>query len=331
MAFLPKVSIIIPVYNGADYMSQAIDSALAQTYFPIEILVVNDGSGDGGATERIALSYGKKVRYFSKANGGVASALNFGIHEMTGEYFSWLSHDDLYYPDKIESQVKALSGMDRQRTVLYSDYAVFFEDPSAVTDVALPEVPAEHFRFFITVKSGLHGCTLLIPKRAFEECGVFSEALRTTQDYDLWFRMAEKYNFIHIPRKLVKARQHTGQGSVRMRDTALNEINALLTNFVVNLKERELFSATNNSLSLAYVVIFTSMLRRGLDRPAGQAKRLAIESMSNGSVLNRMRTVAVLFFAGILYTQLGRFRASLVWSQMIRKLRNKCLSCRTGS
>ena len=81
MALSPKVSIVIPVYNGADLLSQAIDSALAQTYFPIEILVVNDGSGDGGATERIALSYGEKVRYFSKANGGVASALNFAIQE----------------------------------------------------------------------------------------------------------------------------------------------------------------------------------------------------------------------------------------------------------
>ena len=100
-----------------------------------------------------------------------------------------------------------------------------------VTDVALPGVPAEHFRFFITVKSGP---ARLYPtdtqEGAFEECGVFNEALRTTQDYDLWFKMAEKYNFIHIPRKLVKARQHAGQGSVRTRDTALAEINSLLSN-----------------------------------------------------------------------------------------------------
>jgi glycosyltransferase involved in cell wall biosynthesis len=60
----PKVSIVIPVYNGSNYLSQAIDSALAQTYPNIEIVVVNDGSNDGGATEKIALSYGDKVRYF---------------------------------------------------------------------------------------------------------------------------------------------------------------------------------------------------------------------------------------------------------------------------
>ena len=90
----------MPVYNGANYVREAIDSALAQTYDNIEIIVVNDGSSDGGRTEEICLAYGDKIRYFSKPNGGVASALNLAVREMTGEYFSWLSHDDLYYPQK---------------------------------------------------------------------------------------------------------------------------------------------------------------------------------------------------------------------------------------
>ncbi|MBO5570669.1 MAG: glycosyltransferase, partial [Clostridia bacterium] len=78
-SFLPKVSIVIPVYNGANFLREAIDSALGQTYPNIEILVVNDGSDDGGETESIALSYGNQIRYFRKENGGVATALNFGI------------------------------------------------------------------------------------------------------------------------------------------------------------------------------------------------------------------------------------------------------------
>ena len=100
--FNPLVSIIIPVYNGENYVAEAIDSALAQTYDNIEIIVVNDGSED--RTDEICKSYGNKIRYFKKENGGTSTALNLGIKNMNGEYFSWLSHDDKYYPNKIKRQ-----------------------------------------------------------------------------------------------------------------------------------------------------------------------------------------------------------------------------------
>lgn len=99
--YKPLVSIIIPVYNGSNYLEESINSALAQTYRNIEVIVVNDGSTDGGATERIALSYGDRIRYFYKENGGVSTALNLGLEKMKGEWFSWLSHDDLYLPEKL--------------------------------------------------------------------------------------------------------------------------------------------------------------------------------------------------------------------------------------
>src|SRR5512140_3857263 len=101
----PLVSVVIPVYNGANYLREAIDSALAQTYPHVEVIVVNDGSNDGGRTRAVATSFGSRVRYFEKENGGVASALNLGIREMRGAFFSWLSHDDVYYPEKIARQV----------------------------------------------------------------------------------------------------------------------------------------------------------------------------------------------------------------------------------
>jgi glycosyltransferase involved in cell wall biosynthesis len=106
--FTPKVSIVIPVYNGANFLGEAIESAIAQTYANLEIIVVNDGSTDDGETESIAKAYGEKIVYYSKKNGGVASALNYGIEKMTGQFFSWLSHDDLYVRTKVEDQVRYL-------------------------------------------------------------------------------------------------------------------------------------------------------------------------------------------------------------------------------
>ena len=116
----PLVSIIIPVYNGTNYLREAIDSALGQTYSNCEIIVVNDGSNDNGETEKMALAFGDKIRYFSKGNGGVSTALNLGINNMRGDYFSWLSHDDLYTTEKIEKNVAAIK--DSPMRIVYSDY-----------------------------------------------------------------------------------------------------------------------------------------------------------------------------------------------------------------
>ena len=82
----PKVVVIMPVYNGSNYMREAIDSALNQTYKNVEVVVINDGSTDGGKTDAIAKSYGDKIKYFVKENGGVSSALNFGIKYIQDNY-----------------------------------------------------------------------------------------------------------------------------------------------------------------------------------------------------------------------------------------------------
>ncbi|OJV90496.1 MAG: hypothetical protein BGO43_06515 [Gammaproteobacteria bacterium 39-13] len=261
--FLPKVSIIIPVYNGENYLREAINSALDQTYPNIEIIVINDGSRDDGATERIALSFGDKIRYFNKPNGGVASALNLGISHMTGDYFSWLSHDDLYVSEKIGYQIKALSEIDSDRVVLYSNYSIFTTDPDKDTACYMKGVSPEKFRYWITFENCLHGCTLLIPKAAFAECGLFNENLLTTQDYDLWFRIAEKYQFIHLPAHLVKSRSHQEQGSITMKETALKECNTLLSKFAKQLNAIEIQQAAHCSTGLSYAQLASSMWYRG--------------------------------------------------------------------
>ncbi|MDR1180166.1 MAG: glycosyltransferase [Spirochaetales bacterium] len=148
--FHPLVSIVIPVYNGANYMREAIDSALTQTYDNCEVIVVNDGSDDGGATDNIARSYGDRIRYFAKENGGVATALNLGIREMQGEYFSWLSHDDVYLPYKIERQIDFMQRFELQDAVLYSDYCQIDEGGGVLTTYICPACrPIVFFNFCI--------------------------------------------------------------------------------------------------------------------------------------------------------------------------------------
>ena len=259
----PLVSIVIPVYNGANFLAEAIDSALAQTYPNIEIIVVNDGSNDNGETEKIALSYSDKIKYFSQENGGVAAALNTAIAKMSGEYFSWLSHDDLYFPNKVQAQVDALMKMERRDVVLYSDLGIFYSTPDTLRICRLPGVDPDDFRYTLTVSIPVNGCSLLIPKQAFFDCGIFDTKLRYTQDYDLWFRMAEKYKFIHIPKILVKSRSHPGQDTVKLKDAALVECNKMVIGFAQQLTPQEIMRNTGSGVAAGYAVIVFKNKARG--------------------------------------------------------------------
>lgn len=212
--YFPKVSMVIPVYNGSNYLKEAIDSALAQSYENKEVVVVNDGSDDAGKTAGIARRYGDSIRYFEKPNGGVASALNSGIEQMTGEYFSWLSHDDVYYPRKLETQIAYLKNLGKKDVILYSDFDIIDRNSRVTGRSTFPTVEAERFLYEVLFDSFLNGCTILVPRSCFDKVGVFNEALKTTQDYDLWVRLAKHFDFIHVPEILIQSRQHAEQGSL---------------------------------------------------------------------------------------------------------------------
>lgn len=211
---LPLVSIIIPVYNGSNYMRQAIDSALEQTYRNIEIIVINDGSNDDGATERIALSYGNQIRYFAKENGGVSTALNTGIRNMCGEYFSWLSHDDIYVKDKIEKQVEALQNQDGKTVILCkSDFIDENSTPLLLHKRTFRSAlfPWRDAITYVT-RNGANGCAFLIPKEAFEVAGLFDENLRYCQDIMMWWNIfLSHYSLFTIETVGVHSRIHKRQ------------------------------------------------------------------------------------------------------------------------
>lgn len=280
-----KVSIVIPVFNGADYLAQAIDSALAQSYGNTEVIVVNDGSTDGGATESIARAYGERVRYFCKPNGHVASALNFGIAHMQGDYFSWLSHDDLYHPDKIACQVAA-AAREGHGTVLYS-YFETLDVRSGARSAECHHVAPAGFRLWLTRGKLLHGCTLLVPRAAFAKCGLFDESLRTTQDYDMWFRIAAHYRFVHVPRVLVTGRMHAAQGSRGLHDVAQREGDELLRGFVAALSPAELAAGIPGNPCIAYVHLAVNLGDRGFARASGQALALSRAAASRYGFLRR--------------------------------------------
>ncbi len=238
----PLVSIIIPVFNGSLFMKEAIDSALNQTYANCEVIVVNDGSTDEGKTAHIARTYGTRIRYFEKPNGGCGSALNVGIANMRGAYFSWLSHDDVYHRSKIASQMSALWRSDKRNAIVYSGYKLIDGKSKSVGRV-LPERALGHRveePLLPLLRGLIHGCCLLIPRKCFEDCGSFDESLLFTQDYALWFKFLRSYPLVYDPHPYVKSRVHPGQDTQSRNDEHNKEANNLWRGFLRSLTEDEM-------------------------------------------------------------------------------------------
>jgi hypothetical protein len=272
----PLVSIVIPVFNGSDFLSQAIDSALRQTYPNVEVLVINDGSTDQGKTEQIATKFGKRIRYFSKPNGGVSSALNLGLQEMKGSFFSWLSHDDTFFPEKTERQMDIFRQRGRQ-VVLYSDHDYIDSNSRKIGNMRFPHVEPDDFLFSILTKHLVNGCTTLIPRECFEEVGFFDESLKTTQDYDMWFRLGQRFPFIHLPEILVHSRLHPNQGCLVI-PTHAREIDQLHVRFLRaiprNLLER---SQEGKNTVQGYLSLGLALKKMGCNLAAHLAMKQAFE------------------------------------------------------
>lgn len=241
--FNPRVSIIIPVYNGSEYLGEAIDSALGQSYHNVEVIVVNDGSDDDGATEKIALSYSDRIRYFSKENGGVSTALNIGIGKMTGDYFSWLSHDDVYYPNKIESQIAFLRENYLKDAILYGGYELIDEASNVISQVKPDNAYSEeklNISLFPVLRGLINGCSLLIHKSHFERCGLFDEDLQLVQDYTLWFKMFRNAEVRFLPGFFVKTRTHDEQQTKKKKERNLQECNSMWISFINEVSVQEM-------------------------------------------------------------------------------------------
>ena len=249
----PLVSIIIPVYNGSNYLKKAIDSALSQTYKNIEIIVVNDGSTDNGETEKVALSYGDKISYYLKENGGVSSALNFGISKMKGDYFSWLSHDDEYTQTKIEKQVELLSCQNQiivcsERQIdKNSNFLSQQNDYTKLIDKS-PLSWQDEIKLILT-QTLYSGCALLIPKQAFIESGYFDESLRYNQDFDMWLRICfTGYSWVYSNEVGVLSRVHAQQVTQTRRDLFYTDYFKLGQRLIPELAEKS--QKDNNFLFL---------------------------------------------------------------------------------
>ncbi|XID95682.1 glycosyltransferase [Paenibacillaceae bacterium WGS1546] len=217
----PLVSVIIPFYN-CPFIDQAIASVLNQTYPNIEIVVVDDGST---AHQNKLDPFRSRIRYFGKANGGTASALNYGLRIASGKYFAWLSSDDLMYPHKIARQV---AFMEEHRALISCTDFHLIDANNQITMRALA-VKFPSLRKFIEALftfCPINGSTVMMHRTLPERIGYFNEALACTQDYDYWLRVhLDRVDFYFINEVLTLYRWHDGMGSVQKKAIVDHEFN----------------------------------------------------------------------------------------------------------
>jgi glycosyltransferase involved in cell wall biosynthesis len=209
----PKITVAIPVHNGARYLAEAIESALGQTYDRTEVIVVNDGSTDKGATETVARRYADRIRYIQQENRGVGGAMNTVLRHMTGDIFTWLSHDDVWLPHKLQSQLAFYNKLAKKNAILFSDYLLINEDGQISHKTNLSKEQYLKTPMLPLLRGAINGCTLFMPARLLQEFGPFKESLRFVQDYDLWNKILRRHEFFLQPEALVKYRIHAGQGT----------------------------------------------------------------------------------------------------------------------
>jgi len=226
-----RVSIVIPVYNAEKYLKECIESALNQTYKDIEIIAIDDGSNDNSL--KILQMFSDKIIIISKKNGGTATALNEGIKKMTGQWFKWLSADDILYLNGIEELMKEGEKIkNKKNIILYSNYDIIDSNSKVIKQFIEPNYNnLSTFDFNVILLDHYigNGTTSLIHRSTLNEYGNFDESVGFAEDYELWLRFCLLHNCrLHlVPKILAKYRVHETQLTITKMNKALENANEI--------------------------------------------------------------------------------------------------------
>jgi glycosyltransferase involved in cell wall biosynthesis len=209
---MPRVSVVIPSYNRREFLLEAVDSVLAQTYRNWELIVVDDGSTDG--TGEALRQYDGRVRYIHQPNQGVSAARNRGLELAEGEFIAFLDSDDLWLPEKLRIQVGFMDD-NAEAHICYTD-EIWIRRGVRVNPRKRHAKHSGAIYPHCLPLCIISPSSVIMRRSLFEEVGAFDPALPVCEDYDLWLRIASRMPIPWIPHQLiVKRGGHPGQLSQR--------------------------------------------------------------------------------------------------------------------
>jgi len=224
---MPEVSVIIPTYNRWEFLNEAVESVLNQTYRDFELIVVDDGSTD---TDRKILDcYSGEIKVIYQTHSGVSKARNTGIHAAQGNYITFLDSDDLWNYCKLEKQIQFFSSN--------QDYQVCYSDEIWIRNGKRVNPGKKHRKYsgwifeYCLPLCIISPSSVMIKGDVFDEVGLFDESLPACEDYDLWLRISAKYPIYFLEEPLITKRgghrdqlSHQFWGNDRFRIVALQKI-----------------------------------------------------------------------------------------------------------
>lgn len=235
-ANMPKVSVIIPTYNRAHLVTEAIRSVLEQSIEDLEVIVIDDGSTD--RTREIVSPF--PVKYVWYENQGPPGARNKGITLSAGEYVAFLDSDDILLPQALEKGVRILS-MHPEAAFSYGQ-AYIIDKEGRVIALEKPHLSHtcvrpgwEELREYLLFGNHFTSSTVMVRRRCLEEAGGFNVAFRRgSSDLELWVRLSEKHAVAHIAEPLAKFREHGGEFSAGRSLSEWEETNSSILGSVLN-------------------------------------------------------------------------------------------------
>jgi glycosyltransferase involved in cell wall biosynthesis len=205
---MPEVSVIIPTYNSAHFLPEAIDSVLAQTFRDYELIIVDDGSTDD--TEEVVKRYGDKIKYLRQENRGPGPAKNTGIKNSRGPLIATLDADDKWLLDKLEVQVEYMRSHP-QIGLVYGNVSTF-DDRGVITEA----YDGTHRKVYqgevfdqLLLQNFISSITIMVRRESLEKVGMFPEDVMISEDWHLWLRIAKEYPIGYIDRPLALYRWQT--------------------------------------------------------------------------------------------------------------------------
>lgn len=201
----PLVSVILPVFNGERYLAETMKSVLAQTYGPLELIVIDDGSTDG--SKGVAGSFAPSVRYFFQPNRGIGAARNRGVELARGSFFAFIDHDDLWTEDKLTLQMAALD-QDPEADMVFGHIRQFISPDMGEGLKRALHCPDEKM-------PGLSATTMLVRRDAFNGVGPFEADWRVGEFLDWYLKAREKgLKSVMLPQVVSRRRIHGGNASI---------------------------------------------------------------------------------------------------------------------